>query len=209
MSVRLACLGGAPSPEGLAADLETLFDLPPTAVRAIWTVLSPSLEHPISAAVEQRLAAFAKEHSVNDNVLGRALRASRFLLREAASRNLPWAVYEADLRQLTDNEVIVELHREGYARAVATIRGELINRSRTSFGPRVVGLGWRMELGVATHELDALGDLLVKMLFVVREGSVERPMQLELGLDGVRSLREACEAIEARAQQLGSASRKP
>src|SRR5271170_7566220 len=88
----LQCLGGrAPEPQ-LTADLVILAAFPAAAKNRLYQVLGPSLTDPVPRDLEERLDRFTRAFALPGTDLARAVRACRFLLREAASLDLPAAV---------------------------------------------------------------------------------------------------------------------
>src|SRR5262245_53531987 len=84
----LRALGGAAAPPAIEADLERVLALPPEARQGLWEVLGPCLAEPLTAEVEERLDRFCRAHQLASADLARAIKACRFLLRQAAAADL-------------------------------------------------------------------------------------------------------------------------
>jgi len=96
----LLCLGGLPPPAEIAADLALLPQLPAAAKQGLYRLLGPCLGEDVPASIEEALGAFCRAFEVDDGAMARAIRASRFLLREAAGRDLSAASFAEDLGKL-------------------------------------------------------------------------------------------------------------
>src|SRR5262245_41439450 len=82
--VRLRCLGGGEAPPELGDDLRRLLSLPREALEHFWQVLGPSLQAELSQQTERLLDVYCAAYKIDDEDLARAIKACRFLLREAA-----------------------------------------------------------------------------------------------------------------------------
>src|SRR4051812_26918780 len=100
MTVSLFCLDGEKAPEAIVADLRLVASLPEAARARFWDALGPALSEPVPDSVENSLDVFARAHDVHPSVLGRTLKASRFLVREASARGLDRARFEEDILRL-------------------------------------------------------------------------------------------------------------
>src|SRR5580704_9887788 len=87
--LRLYCLGGGEAPPDLGVDLLRLPRLPAEALQKLWQVLAPSLAENIAKETEELLDVFCAAYRVDDEDLARAVKACRFVIREAAQRDVP------------------------------------------------------------------------------------------------------------------------
>src|SRR5688572_6304750 len=99
--ITLACLGGAPAPPELAADLQALAELPEVARQSMWRALEPILPDPVPQSATALLESIAAELSVSPRELARVASAMRALYRFATKADLSPADLEADVRALS------------------------------------------------------------------------------------------------------------
>src|ERR1700733_8178083 len=106
--LRLYCLGGGEPPPDLAADLRVLLRLPIEALQKLWQVLAPTLADTIAKETEELLDVFCAAYRVDGDELGRAVKACRFVIREAAQRDAPAAAVAEDLDRLCPDAPLVK-----------------------------------------------------------------------------------------------------
>src|SRR5580658_5736890 len=106
--IRLYGLGGGEAPPDLGADLLRLLRLPAEALQKIWQVLAPSLAENIAKETEQLLDVFCAAYKLDEDDLGRALKACRFVIREAAQRDVPVEAVAEDLDRLCPGAPLVK-----------------------------------------------------------------------------------------------------
>src|SRR4051812_20008874 len=93
----LRCLDGAEAPQEIATDLRRISGFPRSAKERLWEVLGPSLSEALPPGLEERVARFCHAHGVALTELGLAVKACRFLLREASCRDLNRGEFLEDL----------------------------------------------------------------------------------------------------------------
>src|SRR6516165_10675432 len=100
-SIALRCLGGEVAPPELAGDLRRVLDLPAEALGRFWHVLGPSLGEPLPREAGPLLDGYCRAHHLDAEGLAHAVKACRFLLREAARRDLSREDFAADVATLS------------------------------------------------------------------------------------------------------------
>jgi hypothetical protein len=167
----LACLSGAAAPSELFDDVCVLSRLPPKARAAFWGALGPSLPEPIPASLEGHLDRFVSGSGADGEELARALKACRFLVREAARRGLARPQFEADCAALLpDDPEGVRLLAEGFERGKEVVRRELAESAIVRHGKLLVGVDWRVDTIRSSKEASALGQPVVMLTLTYREG---------------------------------------
>ncbi len=194
--LRLYCLGGGEAPSSLGADLLCLLRLPAEALQKIWQVLAPSLAETITKETEQRLDAFSVDHGVDVDALGRAIKACRFLIREAAQRDVPQGALADDLDRLCPGDPLVkELVLAGYEPAKERIRHEIVKAAVADHGKLLVGIKWRMD-AIQASERGAKLEMPVAMLTLhYLEGAETGRVTLQVLPDMMGELRKVCEKV--------------
>src|SRR5262249_33652207 len=143
--VRLYCLGGGEAPPDLAADLGLIPALPAEAQQKLWQAVGPSLAETLSTDTEKLLDVFCAAYRVAEQDLGRVLKACRFVIREAAARDVPAAALEEDLERLCPGQPLVrELVLAGYEPAKAHLRHEMTRAAVADHGKLLVGVSFRV-----------------------------------------------------------------
>lgn len=201
--LRLESLGGASPPADLAEDLACLSSMSRSAQGAFWRVLGPSLEQPIPDSAEQALDSFAREHEIPRGDLARPVRAFRFLIREAARRNIDATTFLADLDRVTKaDETIRKIAEVGYDRARAHLRTQFASRAVRLQGDALLGLDWRLDRVLASAEAEPVDvDVALFALHLESPDGVKKTVHFQADVSRVRSLRAICDAIESASKR--------
>lgn len=195
----LRCLDGGCAPPEIAADLRLVSALPEPARRALWTALGPSLREPLVPAVEVQLDNFCRKHAVNDDDLARVLKACRFLVREAAKRDLPLSVFMEDVTALAGAESETSLVlASGYEKARALLRHDMLGEALRAQGTVLTGVHWRLDtIRTSSTGVRASADVALMTLEYL-EGNKSGRLVLHLPLAEVEALKRVCEEILAK-----------
>lgn len=196
--MRLNCLGPVDVPGPLARDLRALLSLPDSARRDLWRALGPSLDEPVDPGLEALLDAFVAEHQCDASALARALKAARFLLREAARRDTPAEAFAADLRTLVgdDSAGLNPLLLRGYPRVLRRLR-EALTHNALRLGARVVtGLAWRVATVTDSHEATGLDARVATLSLRYDDAGRARTVTLELGPEHAEALRALADSLD-------------
>jgi hypothetical protein len=194
--VRLRCLGGKPAPPDLASDLRALERLPPAARVALWSVLGPSLPEPLAPEVEGMLDAFCRTHRLKRDDLARPLKACRFLLREAASANVPHGTFVEDLRALCGTDAAIEqLFAAGYDAACKVVRQEVLQGTLADHGKLLLGVDWRLDSVLASSRGSKMRVPVALLTLRYREGDQTRRITLQVLPETLRQLTQTLTEI--------------
>ena len=140
----LRCLRGRPPTQQIMADVNLVKTLPQPARQQLFRVLGPCLPEPVPD-VQGQLDEFCREFGIAGPDLIRAVKACRFLLRQAAMTNLGTADFVADLAALGDTGEISECLLSGYEAAVKVVRLEITAGTLADHGKVVERVSWRVE----------------------------------------------------------------
>jgi hypothetical protein len=187
-AAHLKCLGGDPVPPSLASDLARIGALHPSARQAFWDALGPSLPEPVPPDVGAQLDAFCSAHSVTQDDLAPALKAVRFLVREAARRDISANDLEADLGSLVQDAAVRAVVVGVYERARGEVQRGLLLRSLADHGNVVTGMAWRVDTVEASHHGLMKPTPIGVVTVVVQGGSAEHPMTLQITADHAKDL---------------------
>jgi hypothetical protein len=192
----LYALGGGEAPTELGADLLRLLRLSPEAVKMFWQVLAPALEEPIAKETEQQLDLFCAAYRVERENLARVLKACRFLLREAAKRDVPAKALAADLDGLCpDAPLVKEVVLAGYEPAKAHLRKQMIAAALLEHGRLLSRVGWRRDMILATERGTKLQTPVAVLSLHYREGAESLRFTVHALPEAIRELRDACNEI--------------
>jgi hypothetical protein len=198
VAVPLQCLGGGDAPLELGRDLLLLRGLPIEAVERMWQVLGPSLAETIAPETERLLDGFCKAYQIESHHLARALKACRFVIREAARIDLPAAALAADLDRLCPGDALVQdLVLAGYEPAKARIRSEILGKALADHGNLLTGVSWRVDTIHASERGGKLRAPVAMLTLQYREGAETRRITLQALPEMIVELRGACEGILA------------
>jgi hypothetical protein len=193
---RLYCLGGGEAPPDLGADLLRLLRLPAEALPKIWQVLAPSLAETIAKETEQLLDLFCAAYKLDDEDLARAIKACRFVIREAAQRDVPAGAVAEDLDRLCPGDPLVkELLLAGYEPAREQIRHEIVKAALADHGKLLVGVKWRLDAIQASERGAKLGTPVAMLTLHYLEGAEAGRVTLQVLPDMMGELRGACDKV--------------
>jgi hypothetical protein len=193
----LACLEGAPPSEGLRAELLGLLKLTSSAQEALWTVLGPSLQSSLGSEVEERLGDFCRKHGVRETELALALRAARFLFREAARLDLDRASFSGDLDALAGDraEPLKQLLLARYDEAIRAIQLEVVTGTVLDHGRLLSGTDWRIDVISDSQRGRGLKTPVAMLTFRYREGGREERFTMQALPGEIAALRDVCNQI--------------
>ena len=185
---------GARVPAEIVVDLGLVKTLPAPARQQLLRVLGPCLAEPVPN-VESQLDRFCSEFGVRRPELARALKACRFLLRQAAVTNLTEAEFVEDLAVLGDTGEIAESLLSGYETAVKLVRLEIKLGAVADHGKVVERVSWRVDHIGESSRGDKVGVPVLVLTLSYLEGGRRDRITLQLGPDTVKELRAMCDRL--------------
>lgn len=193
---RLFCLGGGEPPPELGDDLRRLLRLPAEALQGIWRVLAPSVAETITPETERLLDEFCAAHAIDEDDLARAVKGCRFLVREAAQREVTADALAEDLERLCPDEPLIkELVLAGYEPARKQIRQELIKAAVSDHGKMLVGVRWRVDAIQASDGAAKLRTPVAMLTLHYREGAETGQVTLQVLPDMIEELSDVCKKV--------------
>lgn len=201
MSQSLHCLDGASAPAAIAGDLRLVATLPEAARSRFWDALGPALAEPVPDSIETTLDTFSRAYDVHPNLLGRALKASRFLVREASARGLSASKFEEDVMELCggalspDSVVIAPLLLSRYESARKSLMGTAYLESVKDHGDMLQSIEWRIDAVLASSRGHG-GETRVSFITLgYGDGETKKNLTLQVTLEKIEELRRACERM--------------
>lgn len=178
----LATTGNSPAPPEVVRDVRRPLRWSPEALAEVWSVLGPSLRGKLDQRVEAQLDAFALRHHLDGGDLALALKALRFLLHEAARRDVSWEAFEADLGALLGEQAapLATVLAPRYREALDLVRFDSLRASLLDHGYIYVGSEWRLDSVLASTRVMDLGAHVALLTLKYRSstGSEQVTMQI-------------------------------
>jgi len=196
-TIVLACLGGAPAPPELAADLQALGDLPEQARLSIWRAVEPILPDPVPQSATSLLESLAQELAIEAGQLARVASAIRALYRFAARMDLPPADFESDLRALSGDraEGIVPIVMQTAELARAPIQPELLQKTVSAHGKVLTSADWRLDVVTSSNLGRGMKLPLVTLTLHYEEHGTRSAVTLQVLPSVLRRLKETLGTI--------------
>ncbi|APR84292.1 Hypothetical protein A7982_09641 [Minicystis rosea] len=192
---KLHCLGGGVAPRDLAADLASLLHIPAQARDPLWEILGPSLADPVPAGMEGQVNEFCRAFDVDGGELARAVRACRFLLRGAASRDVSRADFATDLMALSGPGAIGAILLPRYEMAKSRIRREMMGHTIADHGKLVESIDYRVDTTVSSSRAERLGGRVVTLTFGCRARDGREEITIQLLPEAVEELLRVCQKV--------------
>jgi hypothetical protein len=190
---RLHALGGKEAPAKLLAEIAMLLALPAAAKQDLWSALGPALGEPVPPAAEGAITAFVTRHNVSGRPLSLALKACRYLLRQAAQLNIDAQRFSADLMALDEGRGELErILMSGYEVAKATVRAEAASMAVLQHGRVLLDADWRVDLIAATSKARGLHAPIVMLTLRYFEEGRQQTMTFQAPSDVLRKLQTIC-----------------
>jgi hypothetical protein len=191
----LSCLRGRAATPEIVADLASVARLPEPARRQFYRALGPCLAEPVPRAAEERLDQFCRDFQADGELVTRAVRACRFLLRQAAMIDLDAQRFVEDLKRLGDTGEIEESLLPGYDMAKKVVRDEIARGALADHGKVVERIGWRVDHVVSSDRGAKLKLPVTVLTLAYREGDRRDRITLQLTPSVLRELRAMCDEL--------------
>jgi hypothetical protein len=195
--IHLQSLGGGEAPPDLPGDLRRLLRLPPAALSKLWQVLEPCVVvQDLSEETSRLLDVFCAAHRIDTDELGRVIKSCRFLIGEAARRDLSEDQLRSDLEALCPDTLLIhEVLLVGYGRAKAAIRQGLAVAALVGHGKLLLGADWRLDTIQTSAQGAKLGVSVAMLTLHYREGQENRRITLQVLPDMMGQLKGICEQV--------------
>jgi hypothetical protein len=195
--ITLACLGGAPAPPELAADLQALAELPEVARQSMWRALEPILPDPVPQSATALLESIAAELSVSPRELARVASAMRALYRFATKADLSPADLEADVRALSGDRAdrVVPVVMASAELARSRIQPELLQKSVAAHGKVLLDADWRLDIVTSSNLARGFKLPLVNLTLHYEENGKRSAVTLQVLPSVLRRLKETLGTI--------------
>lgn len=197
--LRLRSLGDAAIPPLLRDELRLVRQLDEHARDGFGLLLSMAIaEHP-GRSLDEHVGAFAERHGMAGADLAKALRAHRFVLREASQRDVEPPAYAADLQRLAADDAeadrLQSLLLPAFVPAMNQLREERIAGAISDHGKVVVGVRWRVDSMLASDRGSAETMRVGLLTLQLREGGRHDQITMQVLPDMLDTLATACQSM--------------
>jgi hypothetical protein len=141
------------------------------------------------------LDAFCVEHGVAPDDLGRALKAARFLVREASRRNVDLEGFAEDLALLSSDGALARVLLRGFEAGRAQVRREALARTIANHGRVLRDVEWRVDVIAASTQGDALRAPVAFLTLRYEEDGEQKVITLQALPDVLQKLEAACQIL--------------
>jgi hypothetical protein len=174
--LELRSYGGAAGPEGLAAAVGAVNDLPGSARDDLWTLLEPNLGLQIDDDVEEIVDAFCAKHGVSVDALVPVAQGCRRLFHQAAGIDLSLEEFCEDLNALGSlSRASTGALIACYVKALPFIRSQLVLQTLADFGNVLEDARFRISyLSTTSHQADAVLPVVQLALRYSENGETKR-----------------------------------
>jgi hypothetical protein len=195
-AVRLYALGGEVAPPQIVADLQAVLRLPERARAHFWEALGPCLKEPLTPQIEELLTGFCRAFEAPDADVGSAIRACRFLLREASIRNLSPSAFADDIARLSGgSKELTSILLAGFEAAKKVVRSEIVAASLADHGKLCETIEWRVDTVSTSSRGDKIQIPVVWLTLGYREGERRDRISLQLTPEAVQSFRRVFDKL--------------
>lgn len=188
----LNAFGGGAGPEGLAADLRRLLEVPEPVRDVLWEVIERNLGVVVPAPVQAFVQGFCQQHGVHEDALVPIVRACRALFRQGATRDIAVAEMTQDLNLLcgTSPEVVRRVSA-WYERALPLVRSMLVADTLDDFGAVLQKSRIRTSYVRASQHLPNMLVPMVTLSLRYTDGGNSQQLTLQLPPAALEELRAA------------------
>jgi hypothetical protein len=178
----------------MVSDLRLFREFSEPARAQFYRVLGPCLPEPLPA-IASHVAQFAREFGIDEGALMRAVRVSRFLVREASAHDMDAEQLRKDLAALGDGGELERSLLPGYAKARVLVRNEIATAVLVAHGRLLEKVDWRTEqiTGSNFGEGIQLGIAVVTLSY--RDGDRHDRITLQLSKESLEDLRSMCDRL--------------
>lgn len=192
----LHAAGGARPPPAIGPDLRRLAGMPPEALAHFWHALGPCLSDPTSEDTAKTLDVFCAAYRVEEDDLGRAIKACRFLIEGGARFDLPAERLAEDIDALCpESPEIKTLLLAGYEPVKAELRRAILASALSDHGKLLTGAQWRVDVVDSSDRGARLGVPVVMLTLHYLEGREQRRITVQALPDMVAQLKGICEQV--------------
>lgn len=191
----LHSLDGAPAPAELGPSLMKMMALDEKIRASFSQLVVAVLGQAPDEQVDESITRLCRNNELDIEVAGTAIKASRYLLRQAAALGVGPEQLSEDLRAIDCAQELVETLVKTYAQVVGELRLEIAQASIVAHGNVLTGVEWRVDTLGASNRGRGLNLPIAMLTLHYRNGDETKRITLQALPDAVNSLREVCENL--------------
>lgn len=181
-------------PPELQSDLRKLEALPEGVRNDFWEVLQPNLAPVLDDRVGAAVAKFCRSREVEPPDLLEPVRASRWLVYQAAKHNPEPNVIVSDLEKIAGPNTLATL-LPCFQQATPVLRARIVEEALADHGKLVRGVGWRVDTVRRSHNGAGINTAVAMLTFRYTEGGKQEHLTLQMLPETLNQLRYAIEEI--------------
>jgi hypothetical protein len=194
-SPKLHFLDGATAPPALAPSLMRIMELPERVRARFVELVLPHLEQAPDDQLDEGIFAACRDNELDVEVAGTAIKATRFVIRQAAALEVGAQQLGQDISALGGSVEMVEAITTLYERSRGDLRREIAQVSVLAHGKVLTGVEWRVDNMTASNRGRAINLPVALLTLHYRDGDRERRITLQALPDAINMLREVCEHL--------------
>ncbi len=193
---KLRSFAGAAAPQGLAAGLLGLGQLPEDARQAFWDLLEPNLAPTISPSVEKLVDEYCGRYDVPQDSLVPIVSSCRTLFHHAAGLDLAVELMVEDLKALCGPETqVIRLLTAYYTKALPRIRSFIVIGTLADYGAVLEDVRLRMDYVPTSRHTPQAVTPVALLTFDYREGEERKRLTVQAPATVLQKLKLMCEGV--------------
>ena len=195
MGPALRSLDGKAAPADLAGALSALMRLPEPARRGFADLLLPNLDSIPEDQLDARIVRLCRRAGLDPEELAPPIKASRFLLRQAAAGNVPRQGLADDLAALSIHDAPAAILLGAYEHAFPALRREILVQALRAHGNVLAGVEWRVDTIGSSSQGRDLGVPVALLTLHYHDRQQAGSITIQLLPDMVNQIREVCNEL--------------
>lgn len=191
----LHCLDGAPAPAELAPSLMKMMELEENVRASFHELLGAVLGQAPDEQVDESITRLCRQNQLEVDVAGTAIKASRFLLRQAAAFDVSSTQMVEDLTSIGCAPELVATLAKIYEMSANDLRLEIAQSTIVAHGNVLTGVEWRVDTLGASNRGRGINIPIAMLTLHFRNGEETNRITLQALPDAVNTLREVCENL--------------
>jgi hypothetical protein len=194
-SPKLHFLDGGTAPAALAPSLMRMMELPPEVRARFVDLVLPHVEQIPDDQLDESIFATCRDHELEPDVAGTAIKATRFVIRQAAALEVGAQQLAQDIAALGGSQELIEAMTTIYERARPDLRREIAQVSVLAHGKVLTGVEWRVDQMTASNRGRAINLPVALITLTYRDGDREKRISLQALPDTISALRDVCDHL--------------
>ncbi len=192
---RLHCLDGAPAPDELGPSIMKVMDLDEKVRGAFPELVRAVLGQASDEQVDETITRICRSNELEVESAGTAIKASRYLVRQAAAFNVNDQQLGQDLTAIGCADELTAMLVGLYGAVLNELRMEIVQSTIVAHGNVLTGVEWRVDTLGAGNRGRAINVPIAMLTLHFRNGDKSERITLQALPDAINTLREVCENL--------------